>query len=87
MLDAERMVLNKESLLRFMEDSLGVDTAGLDEHTEIFSSGIIDSAAMVELIEFVECKGNVRFTPDDLTLDHLDSIGRILSFVAGRRQQ
>jgi methoxymalonate biosynthesis acyl carrier protein len=85
--DAEGMGLNKESLLRFMEDTLGIDTANLDEHTEIFSSGVIDSAAMVELIEFVESEGNVTFGPDDLTLDHLDSIDRILGFVAGRRDQ
>ena len=87
MWDAEGMGLSKELLLRFLEDTLGVDTADLDEHTEIFSSGIIDSAAMVELIEFVECQGNVQFAPDDLTLDHLDSIDRILSFVANHRDQ
>ncbi|MGD0945901.1 MAG: phosphopantetheine-binding protein [Candidatus Binatia bacterium] len=81
------MVLSKELLLQFMEAALGVDTTDVDEHTELFSSGIIDSAAMVELIQFVESDGNVTFGPDDLTLDHLDSIDRILSFVAGRRDQ
>jgi acyl carrier protein len=80
-------MLSKELLLNFMEATLAVETASLDEHTELFSSGIIDSAAMVELIEFVESEGNVTFGPDDLTLDHLDSIDRILSFVAGRRDQ
>lgn len=78
------MALSKESLLEFMEGTLGVDTASVDEQTELFSSGIIDSAGMVELVEFVESKGNVSFGPDDLTLDHLDSIGRILRFVAER---
>jgi acyl carrier protein len=79
------MAFGKESLFSFMNDRLGLDVTDVDEHTELFSSGIIDSAAMVELIEFVEAEGNVRFGPDDLTLDHLDSIDRILSFVAGRR--
>ncbi len=81
------MALSKEGLLAFMEATLGVETASLDEHTELFSSGIIDSAAMVELIEFVESEGNVTFSPDDLTLDHLDSISRILTFVAARCEQ
>ncbi len=81
------MALSKERLLDFMEGTLGVETAAVDEHTELFSSGIIDSAAMVELIEFVECEGKVTFSPDDLTLDHLDSISRILSFVADRGAQ
>ena len=81
------MALSKELLLNFMEATLGVEIASLDEHTELFSSGIIDSAAMVELIEFIESEGDVTFGPDDLTLDHLDSIDRILSFVAGRLDQ
>ena len=78
------MALSKELLLNFMEGTLGVETTNVDEQTELFSAGIIDSAGMVELVEFVESKGNVTFGPDDLTLDHLDSIGRILSFVAER---
>jgi len=81
------MALSKQLLLEFMQERFGVDTSDLDEHTELFSSGMIDSAAMVELIEFVESAGNVTFSPDDLTLDHLDSIGRILSFVAARNGQ
>jgi acyl carrier protein len=81
------MALSKEGLLGFMEATLGVETTSLDEHTELFSSGIIDSAAMVELIEFVESEGQVTFSPDDLTLEHLDSISCILRFVADRHDQ
>ncbi len=78
------MTLDKERLLHFVEDKLGVDTAAVDEDTPLFSSGMIDSASMVDLIVFVESEGSVTFTPDDITLDNLDSIGRILSFVAER---
>jgi acyl carrier protein len=81
------MPLSKESILRFMDESLGVDTAGVDEHTDLFSSGVVDSAAMVSLIEFVETAGGVTFYPDDLSLENLDSIERILRFVASRRDQ
>jgi acyl carrier protein len=77
------MALSKERLLRFVEDQLGVDTADLAADTLLFSSGMIDSASMVDLIVFLESEGYVKFAPDDITLDHLDSIGRILDFVAG----
>ena len=65
-------------------ESNGVDTTGLDETTELFSSGVIDSVGMVQLIGFVETEGNLTFGPEEITLDHLDSIGRILKFVANR---
>jgi acyl carrier protein len=81
------MTINKTNLLAFMEEKLGVETTEVDGDTPLFSSGIIDSAGMVELIVFVESTAGVKFTPDDITLDHLDSIDRILSFVADRHEQ
>lgn len=80
------MGLSKELLLGFMQEKLGVDTTDLDEDTRLFSSGVIDSVGMVQLIVFVESEGNVKFSPDDITLDHLDSIGCILRFVAERQE-
>jgi acyl carrier protein len=68
-----------------LENHLGVDTAGVDEDTALFSSGIIDSVSMVDLIVFVEAEGKVKLSADDITLDYWDSIGSILNFVAGRQ--
>ncbi len=81
------MALSRELLLKFMEDKLGVDTTDLDEDTLLFSSGIVDSAGLVEVIVFVESEESMKFAPEEISLDHLDSIGRILSFVAARRDQ
>jgi len=81
------MTLNKDGLLQFMEKKLGVDTSQVDADTPLFSSGIIDSTGMVELIVFVESAAEVKFSPDDITLDNLDSIGRILNFVADGHAQ
>jgi len=81
------MTLSKDGLLQFMENKLGVDTSQVDADTPLFSSGIIDSTGMVELIVFVESAAEVKFSPDDITLDNLDSIGRILSFVADGHAQ
>jgi acyl carrier protein len=81
------MRLRRETLLKFMEDALGVDTVAMDDETPLFSSGMIDSASMVDLMLFVESEANVKFSPDDITLDNLDSVGRILSFVADRHHE
>ena len=81
------MTFRKELLLNFMSDRLGVDTVDVDEDTPLFSSGMIDSVGMTELIGFVESESNVTFGPDDITLDNLDSIGRILGFLRNGHDQ
>lgn len=81
------MDLNTRELVNFLGEQLGVDIAHVDAETPLFSSGIVDSAGMVSLIVFVESWANVRFAPEDVTLDNLDSIGRILAFVAAKRSQ
>ncbi len=73
--------LTKETLLKYLESGLALDTADVNETTALFSSSLLDSLAMVELIAFVEGAANVRFQPHDVTLDNLDSIERILGFV------
>ena len=78
------MKLGPALLFEFLEESLGVDTGEVEKETPLFSSGLMDSASLVELIMFVELEGGVRFDPDDITLDNLDSIDRILAFVAAK---
>lgn len=79
------MALDTPSILKFLEDQLGVDTDDIAEDTPLFSAGIIDSAGMLDLLLFVETEGGVQFTPDDITLDNLDSVRLILDFVAAQR--
>lgn len=78
------MRLGADSLREFIEESLGVDVSEIENDTALFSSGLIDSASLVELIVFVESEGRVKFDPDDVTLDNLDSIDQILAFVAAK---
>lgn len=78
-------MVSKQVLLTFLDEVLGVDSAGVEGNTPLFSSGLIDSAAMVELIVFVEKQSGVRFGPDDITLDNLDTIDSILNFVSSQQ--
>jgi len=79
------MALTKTSLTEFLADTLGVDIAGVDDGTPLFSSGLIDSEDMVELVFFIEGEEDFQFAPDDISLDNLDSIAHILKFVEARR--
>jgi len=78
------MKLGPDPLREFIGENLGVDVGDIEDDTPLFSSGLIDSASLVELIVFVESQGNVKFDPDDVTLDNLDSIAQILTFVSAK---
>jgi acyl carrier protein len=77
--------MNSESLKTYLGDRMGLDTGTLEESTPLFSSNLLDSFSMVDLIMFIEKEGGVRLDPTDVSLDNLDSIGRILKFVDARR--
>ena len=78
------MSLNKESLYVFLQDNLGLDPSVLNEETALFSYGLIDSFSMVELLTHIEDKAAIKIGQEDITLDNLDSISRILSYLENR---
>lgn len=79
------MPVDRHSLFRFLDEELGVDTTGLDERAPLFSSGLIDSVGLAQLIVYVEAEEAFSFAPEDVTLENLDSVERILAYVAARR--
>ncbi len=75
------MPLQKQQLVHFLEEKFGLDPAELAEDTPLFSSQMIDSFAMVDLLMFIEDASERKLSPTDVNLDNLDSIGRILQFL------
>jgi acyl carrier protein len=79
--------LTKESLIEQLEVHARDDLGDIDENTELFSSGLIDSFAMVELLVFLEKHTGTKLGPEDIDLDNLDTLGRILKFVETRKRR
>jgi acyl carrier protein len=77
------VALERGRLLAFMRDQLGVDTDDIDDSTPLFSSGRIDSFSLVSLVIFLEDATGSRIALGDVTLENLDTVGRMLAF-AGR---
>lgn len=73
--------MNAESLINFFAQELELDTGTIAEDTLLFSSGIIDSFALVSMMMFLESEASIRIAPTDVRLDNFDSIERILAFV------
>ena len=76
------MALTRDALVQYLEDKARVDLSGVDDEAELFSSGMIDSFAMVDLLVFLEKHTGSKMGPEDITLDNLDSVGRILAFAS-----
>ncbi len=47
----------------------------------LFSSGLLDSVAMLDLIVYVEATAGIEIRPEDVTLDNFDTPDRIVRFV------
>lgn len=78
------MALTKEALLEYFRDNLRVDTSEIGDDTPLFSSGTVDSFAIVELLLFLEKHTGSRLGPEDINLDNLDTVQQILDFTASR---
>jgi acyl carrier protein len=76
-----------QELLDFVGARARLEPTALTVDTPLFSSGVLDSMAILEMTAFVERKSAVRFEPVDIRLDNLDSVDRIMKFIdskAGR---
>lgn len=77
-------MIDENEIKNFLEEDLAVDTENLHIDAPLFSSGIVDSFALVALMTFLEDEGNIRVSPSEVNLDNMDSISRILSYLASK---
>jgi len=57
---------------------------GLEEDTPLVTSGIVDSAGVVEVIEFVERQFGVAIRDDDVSLQNCNTLAGWADLVSGR---
>lgn len=60
-----------------------VDMVSDDE--SLLEAGVIDSAAMVDLIAFLEKSYSISIDEDDMVPENFDSIEAIVAYVAGKQ--
>lgn len=79
------MALTRQSLTRYLVEKQGVDAHALAEEPLLFTSGLLDSFTMVDLILFIEEEGGFKMRAAEVNLDNLDSITRILAYADARQ--
>ncbi len=75
------MSFDRQVLATFLEDEMSLDLSEVSDDDALFSTGLLDSFGMVELMSFIEASASIRLDPGDVTLENLDSVNRILGFV------
>jgi acyl carrier protein len=56
----------------------------LNDDTSLLNSGIIDSGAVFELVEFVEGEFKVKIEDDEVVPEHFESISAIANLVSSK---
>ena len=78
------MAFERHQLVVFMEDRLGLDAAGVTDDTPLFSSAVLDSFSLVDLVSFVEKQIGAKIKAMDVNLDNFDTIERIIAYASRR---
>lgn len=79
------MALTRESLREFLGKKTRVNLDKVGDDEDLFSSGLIDSFVMVDLMRLLEKQTGARIAPDDLM--KLDTIQQILDFSAAKTRR
>lgn len=74
------MKLNPEALTGYIRNTLGID--GANNETTLFSSGLLDSVSLVNLLMFIEKETGLTIRTEDVTLENFDTQASILRFAA-----
>ena len=70
----------RDTIFAFLHDRLGVDADEISDQTLLFSSGLLDSFSLVEIVALLERETGTRMDPADVDLEHLDSVERMLDW-------
>jgi acyl carrier protein len=81
MYDGKLTTLTAESVSKYLKDQVGLDTSTITPETALFTSNLLDSFSLVDLILFVESETGTKIDPDDVRIENFDSVSRIIHFV------
>ncbi|MBN2192280.1 MAG: acyl carrier protein [Polyangiaceae bacterium] len=76
------MNLTADLLIDYITKTLEVEDVEVD--TPLFSSGLLDSVTMLDLIAFIEKKARIEVEREDVTLDNFDTVERIVRFAGSK---
>ncbi|MEX2122606.1 MAG: acyl carrier protein [Woeseia sp.] len=79
------MSLTSDSVSKYLKDEVGLDIRAITPDTALFTSNLLDSFSLVDLILFVESETGAPIDPDDVRIENFDSVSRIIRFAESRQ--
>jgi acyl carrier protein len=74
----------EQELLDYIGERARLERSALTVDTQLFSSGVLDSIAVLEMTAFIERKTGVRFDASEIRLDNLDSVAQMMKFIESK---
>lgn len=78
------MAVTADDLMKHFEEDHYVDIEEIDGDTPLFSSGLINSFAMVDTMEFIEGALGRQMNPNDFTVANMDTVNKIMAYIASQ---
>jgi acyl carrier protein len=77
-------LIEEAELAAFIADQFSLDPSVVTPEIPLFSSSLLDSSSLVNVVAFLEDKTGIQVEADEITLENFDSIRAILAFCARR---
>jgi acyl carrier protein len=74
--------LPPEKIRALLETTFGLQSGELGDDTALFSSGLLDSFHLVEMISVLEKASGRKIKPGEINLENLDTPGSIAGFLS-----
>ncbi|MCB0473217.1 MAG: acyl carrier protein [Flavobacteriaceae bacterium] len=76
----------KSEIKKYIIEASMTDSKNIDDNTQIFETGLLDSMGLLFLIEFLKEKYNVEVNDEELNPKNFESINSIVAFVNSKIQ-
>jgi len=73
------MPVTEQQLIEYLTSQQGIGDVEAD--TPLFSGGLLDSVAMLDLIGFIETTSRCEVAQADVTLENFDNVAAIIKYV------
>lgn len=76
------MAINHETVLSYLVQQFDVNRDEVQNDTPLFTSGLLDSFSVGDLLVFLEEQGEFVIEAEDVVPENLDSLDRIVTFAS-----
>ena len=74
-----------KKLKSYITDELASDAEAIHGASSLFSTRIVNSRNLIQLVQFVEDHFDIRVDSLDLTLENFDTLDRMVDYVTRKR--